>query len=247
MTLPHLFLEPEDLGGEVVVLKGEKAFYLLDVLRLKKGELVYLMDGEGAYFLAEFLSGEGKKVSLRIVEREWRERTPPFLEVGIPLLKGSKTETAIRALSQTGVTSLLPFISERTVVKLDEEKKKERQKRWQRQAMEEAELSRCPFYPQVKEIKRFEDMLEELGDTPLLIAYESPLGERTHPYTIPHRLAIVTGPEGGFSDKEIKLAREKGAHIVRLGEYILSAEFAPIVFASLVFFSYRFDTPLMVS
>lgn len=247
MTLPHLFLEPKDLQGEEVTVKGERAFYLLDVLRLRKGERIYLMDGEGAYFLAELLSAGKGRASLRILEREWRERKPPFLEVGIPLLKGNRTETALRALSQMGVSSFLPFVSERTVVKLDERKRKQRRERWQKQVIEEAELSQSPFYPRVREIRKFAEMLEDLGDTPILIAYEGAKAENTHFYTIPQKVAIITGPEGGFSEKEIDLAKGKGAHLVSLGENILSAEFAPIVLASLVLFSYRFDTPLRVS
>lgn len=248
MSIPHLFLEPEKLQGEEVVLRGEKAFYLLNVLRLKRGERVYLMDGEGAYFLAKLLSASKGSASLQIVKREWRERKPPFLEIGVPLLKGNRTETAIRALSQMGVASILPFISERTVVKLDERKKKERQKHWQKQAIEEAELSCSPFYPQIKEIKRFADVLEELGDIPILIAYEhSPGEEGISLYSVPQRVALLTGPEGGFSEREINLARRRSARLVSLGEHILSAEFAPIIFTSLVLFSYRFDTPLRVS
>lgn len=246
MTLPHIFIEKKDLEENEVVVKGQRAFYLLDILRLRKGERVYLMDGEGAYFLAELVSARKGRAYLRIVERKWRERKPPLLEVGIPLLKGNRTETAIRALSQMGVFSLTPFISERTILKLDERKKKQRQRRWQKQAMEEAELSHSPFYPRVKEIKQFADMLEDLGDTPILIAYEHTPLNTPSIFTIPEKLAIITGPEGGFSEREIKLAKERNAHFVSLGELILSAEFAPILLASLVLFSYNLDTPLRV-
>lgn len=247
MTLPHLFLTAEDLQGEEVVLKGERAFYLLDILRLKKGERVYLMDGKGAYFLAELSFARKGEASLWIVKREWRERKPPFLEVGIPLLKANKSETAIRALSQMGVNSISPFVSERTVVKLDGQKKREKQERWQRQAIEEAELSCSPFYPEVKEIRRFADLLEE-NHLPFLIAYEHMNSEEGKSlYPIPHKLLIMSGPEGGFSEKEINLAKEKSAKLVSLGEHILSAEFAPIIFVSFVLFAYRFDTPLLVS
>ncbi|MBC7327503.1 16S rRNA (uracil(1498)-N(3))-methyltransferase [bacterium] len=233
---------------EEVIIKGERAFYLLEVLRLKKGEKVYLMDGEGAYFLAELIKAKKGRASFKILEKQWRERKPPFLEVGIPILKGNRTETAIRALSQMGVVSFQPFLSERTIVKMDERKKKQKQRRWQKQAMEEAELSQMPFYPFVREIGRFPDILEKFGDIPLIIAYEgATFREEKLLYPLPQRVAIITGPEGGFSDKEIEKAREKGAYLVSLGENILSAEFAPIVLASLILFSYRFDTPLRVS
>lgn len=247
MTLPHLFLEPKYFQEEEVIVKGEKAFYLLEILRLKKGERVYLMDGLGAYFLAELVSAKKGRANLRILDREWRERKPPFLEVGVPVLKGGRTETAIRALSQLGVVSLFPFVSERTIVRLDERRKRQRQRRWQKQAIEEAELSHLPFYPDIKEIREFRDLLEDLRDMPILIAYENAPLETQYLYSIPQKIAIITGPEGGFSDREIKLAKQRNAHLISLGEHILSAEFAPIVLTSLVIFSYRFDTPLRVS
>ncbi|MGB9878009.1 MAG: RsmE family RNA methyltransferase, partial [bacterium] len=112
MTLPHIFLPAKDLQGEEVILEGEKAFYLLDVLRLRKGERLFLMDGEGAYFLAELISASRGKAFLKIIGKEWKERKPPFLISAIPLLKGDRTETSIRALSQIGISAFLPFISE---------------------------------------------------------------------------------------------------------------------------------------
>jgi 16S rRNA (uracil1498-N3)-methyltransferase len=247
MTIPHLFLPAKSLQDEEILVRGEKAFYLLEVLRLKRGERLYLMDGEGAYFLAELVSGSKGQAILRIVEKEYKERKPPFIISAIPILKGDKTETAIRALSQMGITTLFPFTSERTIVKLDERKKRQKEERWQKMAIEEAELSHSPFYPRVKNIRSFKDLLDELSNIPILIAYEGATEEiEGSIFPIPERIALITGPEGGFSEREIEMAKGKGALLVSLGENIISAEFAPIVFATLIFFSNRFDIPLRV-
>jgi 16S rRNA (uracil1498-N3)-methyltransferase len=247
MTIPHLFLPPKSLQEEEIVIQGERAFYLLDVLRLRRGERVYLMDGEGAYFLAELTSASKGKAVLKIIAREWRERKPPFIISAIPILKGDKTETAIRALSQMGISTFFPFTSERTIVKLNEKRKRQKEERWQKLAMEEAELSCSPFYPQIKYIRSFKDVFNELSDVPILIAYEEATREKGgFLYSLPDRIALITGPEGGFSEREIEFAKEKGAFIVSLGENIISAEFAPIVFATLILFFHRFDIPLRV-
>jgi 16S rRNA (uracil1498-N3)-methyltransferase len=247
MTIPHLFLPPKSLQEEEIIIQGERAFYLLDVLRLRRGERVYLMDGEGAYFLAELVSASKGQAVLRIIEKAYKERKPPFIISAIPILKGDKTETAIRALSQMGITTFFPFTSERTIVKLDERKKRQREERWQKLAMEEAELSCAPFYPQIKDIRSFKDVLNELSDIPILIAYEQAQKENGgFLYSLPERVALITGPEGGFSEGEIEFAKGKGAFLVSLGDNIISAEFAPIVFAIFVLFFHRFDIPLRV-
>ncbi|MGB9876994.1 MAG: RsmE family RNA methyltransferase, partial [bacterium] len=114
--------------------------------------------------------------------------------------------------------------------------------------IEEAELSRSPFYPEVKRIRNFKDVLEELEDIPILIAYErAEEMAGTNLFNVPEKVALITGPEGGFSEREISLARGKGAKLISLGENIISAEFAPLILATLVLFSYRFDIPLRVS
>lgn len=237
MTIPHLFLPPQDLEEDSVKIEGEKAHYLKNVLRLKRGDNLFLMDGEGGYFLAQ-VEEMGKETRARILERHWKQRKPPFLKVGLPILRGGKTEIALRALAQLGVHTIIPFFSVRSVTRLDGERREEKRIRWQRVVEEEAEVARYPFYPKIEGITEFPQMLEQLREEYTLFAYEEggmPLKEAL-PQELPPHIALVTGPEGGFTKEEVEMAREEGAKIISLGENILRAELAPIVLAVLILY-----------
>jgi 16S rRNA (uracil1498-N3)-methyltransferase len=210
------------------VVRGDDVKHIAKVLRLRAGDSVQLCDGCGNECDAVIASVSSDIVTFDT--QPWRKaETEPKTEVTLfqCLPKAGKMETIIQKCVELGACGFVPVQSERCVVVL-KPPYEGRIERWQRVSEEAAKQSRRGVIPQVA----FPSALDKLDfadfDT-VLVAYENEhtvslktaLRERCGT-----RVAIVIGPEGGFSDAEIETLTEKGARSVSLGPRILRTETA---------------------
>jgi 16S rRNA (uracil1498-N3)-methyltransferase len=220
----HRFFVDEDVSEEVV-LRGEQAHQIANVLRLGPGDQIMLVrkDVESLVAIQSVDANQvrGRCISKRAVGTEPRVR----LTVGLPILRGDRTEEVIEAVTQLGVSRIVPFVSTRSVVRSLPEAKRER---WTRVAREAAETARRGRVPTIDEPREWDRLFDAL-DAPVLVAWESEVLVTLHdaaPDTA--QLSLVIGPEGGLSMEEIVLAREHGAVTVSLGRRNLRSETAAI-------------------
>ena len=153
-------------------------------------------------------------------------------------------ESVIQKCVEAGAASIVPFTSERTVVKLgDKEEKKTR--RWQRVAYEAAKQSKRGIIPHVAEVTTLSALADTLDNYDLvLIAYE---GEEESSLKDvisclefdPERIAVIIGPEGGFAPAEVAMIEEAGGYSVSLGRRILRTETAGVVLLAQLNFFYE--------
>jgi 16S rRNA (uracil1498-N3)-methyltransferase len=220
----HRFFVDEDVTDEVV-LHGEQAHQIANVLRLKAGDEIRLIrDGVEAHVVIEKVAGSevrGRCVAKGTVDAEPRG----LLTLALPILRGDRTEEVIEAVTQLGVTRIVPFVSARSVVRWLPDAKRQR---WTRVAREAAETARRGRIPAIDEPREW-DVLFETLDTPVLVAWESEVLVKLQD-AVPDatRLSLVIGPEGGLSMEEIAVAREHGAVTVSLGRRNLRSETAAI-------------------
>jgi 16S rRNA (uracil1498-N3)-methyltransferase len=220
----HRFFVDEDIADEVV-LSGEQAHQITNVLRLKAGDRITLVRNglESEVVLESVGASEvrGRCVAKQAVVAEPRVR----LTLALPILRGDRTEEVIEAVAQLGVSRIVPFVSTRSIVRTLPDAKRQR---WTRVAREAAETARRGRFPTIDEPREWDRLFDAL-DTPVLIAWESEvlvkLGDAV-PDTA--QLSLVIGPEGGLSMEEIALARERGAVTVSLGRRNLRSETAAI-------------------
>ena len=148
------------------------------------------------------------------------------LTLALPLLRGDRSEEVVEAVTQLGVTKILPYVSQRSVVRSLGDAKRDR---WERIARESAETARRGMAPSIGSVRTWEELFEVLP-RPIVVAWE---GERelalrdALPKDVPE-LSLVVGPEGGLSDEEIALARQNEAIVVSLGRRNLRAETAAV-------------------
>jgi 16S rRNA (uracil1498-N3)-methyltransferase len=226
----HRFFVDEDVSEEVV-LRGERAHQIANVLRLKVGDQITLVrnnvESRVAIERVDANEVRGRCVSQRAVDAEPRVR----LTLALPILRGDRTEEVIEAVTQLGVARIVPFVSSRSVVRSLPDAKRER---WTRVAREAAETARRGRIPPIDEPREWDRLFDAL-DAPVLVAWESEVLVKLRD-AVPDaaQLSLVIGPEGGLSMEEIALARERSALTVSLGPRNLRSETAAIAAVSQV-------------
>ncbi len=223
----HRFFTTEIQNGTAAV-RGEDVKHIAKVLRLRAGDCVQLCDGEGNECDAVITSVAPDAVTFET--QPW-QRAKTESETRITLFqclpKAGKMETIIQKCVELGASAFVPVQSERCVVVL-KPPYAGRIERWQRVSEEAAKQSRRGVIPTVYEPAAV-DKLSFADFDAVFAAYENErtvslkTALRAHPGK---RIAIVVGPEGGFSDAEIETLVKKGAVSVSLGPRILRTETA---------------------
>lgn len=232
----HFFVEPEQIHADdrSVIILGTDVNHIKNVLRMKAGEEISVSNGQdGCEYrcgIAEF-EEDAVRCELRFVKEDSVE-LPVKVTLFQGLPKGDKMELIVQKAVELGVYEIVPVATKRCVVKLDEKKAASRTARWQGIAEAAAKQSQRGVIPQVKSVVSFAQALEQAGEMEVrLIPYEL---ERGMEYTREllsgmqpgQRVAVFIGPEGGFEESEITLARERGLCPITLGRRILRTETA---------------------
>jgi 16S rRNA (uracil1498-N3)-methyltransferase len=150
------------------------------------------------------------------------------------LLKGDKFELIIQKAVELGAAGIIPVEMKHCVMKLDEKKKKSRRERWQAIAESAAKQSKRNVIPEVEDVITYKQAMAKAAEMDLfLVPYENERGmaetrEALSRIKAGMSVGILIGPEGGFDNKEIELARETGAAVISLGKRILRAETAAV-------------------
>jgi 16S rRNA (uracil1498-N3)-methyltransferase len=226
----RLAIDPTQKENEKIRLTSQQNHYLSRVLRLKNGDRLIAMDGLGKSWLVELQDHAGSILEPIIVETELSVN----LTLMIALPKGNGFDDLIRSCTELGVTTFIPVISDRTLLKPSAAKVE----RWTRIAKEAAEQSERQIIPTILEPQPFKKAIIEQnnpenqqlicvarGNYPHLLTYlQQPRKD----------VIVVTGPEGGWTEGEIEQAIAANFKPVSLGKTILRAVTAPIMVSSLV-------------
>lgn len=228
----NFFVNENQKQGDCFYIEGNDVNHIKNVLRMKKGE-TFLVSCNSVSSLCEIESLEETTVVARILEENYKNTDLPIkimLFQGLP--KGDKMEFIIQKAVELGVDEIIPTEMSRCVVKLDNKKKISKVARWQAIAESAAKQSKRSFVPKVSEVQSFSQMLEKAGKADVFILpYENKntmaaTKEALLKIKKGSTVAILIGTEGGFDEKEVKLAAEKGAQVVSLGKRILRTETA---------------------
>lgn len=215
-----------------VLLEGAEAHHLATVCRFRPGDAVCLFNGDGAEYLATIQSVSKRQVSLDIATVVAANRELPFpLEVAAPLPKGDRASFLIEKLTETGVTRFVPLRTHRSVVH-PHDRKLEKLERVVIEAckqcgrnvlMEVRSLTDWSAYCQSPELPK----LRYLGHPAGPVQTAENRFDAAH--TVAHGVAWAVGPEGGFTDDEVTMAREADWRVIDLGPRILRVETAALV------------------
>jgi 16S rRNA (uracil1498-N3)-methyltransferase len=237
----YFFVDPTQVAGSKAVLEGSEASHVKNVLRLKRGDEVGLVDGSGFEYVAQIDRVVPGRVELSISDRR---RSPGVAPVRIHAaqgcLKEKKMDRIVRQLSELGVARWTPFICRRTVTRLEPGRAAYRAERWRKIAIGALKQSRRGNLMEIGEVTAFEHLLElrpahDLGIIFWEGAERALSARREFPAaSAPNSILVVLGPEGGFSAEEAGAAMAAGFVAATLGPRILRAETAVVAACSIV-------------
>lgn len=228
MRVSRLFV-PQPLNvGSRIELNEEAAHYVRSVLRLKAQQTIVLFNGNGGEYLGCFDEVSRKSVRVEIGEFIDRDvESPLTIKLGIGISRGDRMDWAVQKAVELGVSQLTPLITERCVVKFDADKRRQRLQHWQAIVQHAAEQSGRTRLPSLQPIADIGDWLTEQNGLRLFL---DPYAEHTLNQLQPQDgiVTLLTGPEGGFGDRERQAARDAGFTPIRLGARILRTETAAL-------------------
>jgi 16S rRNA (uracil1498-N3)-methyltransferase len=222
----------QNFSGSQVTLDADETRHLRDVLRLKTGESVSVFDGEGHEFACT-ISSIGKKESILEINDPVdppAAESPLQLTLALSLLKGDKFDLVTQKAVELGVTELVPLETVRSDVRAGDGEK--RQLRWQKIALGATKQCGRSTLMRVAPPTAFKEFSAN-AEKPVYFFTER--GGSPFPESLAgQKITAVVGPEGGWEDAEIEIARERGFELVTLGGRILRAETAAITIPALL-------------
>ena len=235
----RFFVTPEELAGEYVNLEGENAQHA-KVLRLKVGEQVLVCDGAGQECLC--VIEDTQEWNLQVLERRVSANEASVdVSVYMAFPKADKLEHVIQKATELGATEIVAFPSARCISKPDDKSLKKKLERWQKIAASAAEQSGRGRIPQVVILPSFAEALKRGAQTDLpMMFYENEQATTLHMALNAGQwksAALLTGPEGGLEEKEVKQAMDAGWKVCTLGKRILRCETAPLCALSAVMYA----------
>ena len=232
-------IAPERIAGDRVAFDQEETRHMAKVLRLAPGDLVVAGDGHGSDYTVRLETLDARATGTIVGVAASRAESPVAVTLvqGIP--KGDKMEQIVRATGELGVARVLPAITERTIVRLEPARWRERARRWQRVAKEAAKQSGRSVVPPVDTPRALADCLDVEGDDLAVCLWEGaapPLAHVLQRVRSPRRVRVLIGPEGGLARSEVETAAGRGWSIASAGPRILRTETAgPAIVAVLQF------------
>jgi 16S rRNA (uracil1498-N3)-methyltransferase len=241
MTRRRFYAPPDAFSSNRtgVQLGAEEARHLRDVLRLQRGDQVFVFDGEGREFNCSIEELRRDFAELTVVGEVEAAKPESALDLslGLALLKHEKFDLVVQKATELGVVRIIPLITERADVRLRDVKDAEKRvTRWQRIAQEAAKQSGRAKVPEVTQPHSFESFVRDETEGLRVLFSEregQPLSEVIKTDERRSVTALV-GSEGGWTDAELASAREAGWQIVTLGGRVLRAETAGIVVTALL-------------
>ena len=238
----RFFLGTEHIDEGKVTFPPDIAHQILHVLRLRGGDFVEVLDGDGQISrVALSIDVETSHVTGVIVETSF-STTESKVRVSLcfGLSNREKVEWILQKGTEIGVSAFFPFVSSRTLVQstMLSQKKFDRWERIIREAAEQSHRGRLPVLNQPLDLETCFSTVTNAHDLNLIAWEEATDEERNVKNLIDtftgNSIALFVGPKGGFSENEIKMGETMGCQVVSLGERILRMETAAIVFPAIV-------------
>ncbi len=235
--MDRIILDRKMIKGNEVLIKGPP----LEALRFhggRVGSLITLTDSDGNDFRGRVLRLSKEEASVLIFDA-FPSPTESSLEIILlqALPEKERMELIIQKATELGVSSIIPIKSERSISLEERESKQKKAHRWQEIAVKAVQQSRRAGVPRVEAYRSFMEALKSCeGEGLKILLYEKEgenLKDILRQYQ-PKKIYAMVGPEGGFTEEEVVLAKDKGFILVQLGQRILRTETAAITLVGIL-------------
>ncbi len=232
MSLDYFYSPRTNISGDIVIIDGDEFSHLTHVMRKREGERIMVVDGEGTAHAVELNNLKKHVAEGRILESFPNHNEPECsvtLAVGI-LKNPSRFDFLIEKVTELGVKEIIPLRTERTIpfhAKVE---------RWQKLTLSAMKQSCRSYLPIVRELSTLEQLMttNDTYDEKIVFHEKAHRKFSSIGCSVKKQKSnlVVVGPEGGFSEEEIRLLTSGGFNSVTLGERRLRTETASIVAVS---------------
>lgn len=241
--MARVFVNPGNIfENHIIIDDRDDIKHIIKVLRLHEGDIIDISDNQMWEYSCEITSIASIKVEAEIIRKQKFTREPELsitLFQGIP--KSGKMETIIQKCTELGVKEIVPVWNERTVV-TDKGNFQKKIERWQKIAEEASKQCKRGIIPQITQDIKSKELVSMLTDYDFIVfPYEN-----EQDFSIkallssieskPRSVALIIGPEGGFSEDEAKAITAAGGRSVTLGKTILRTETAGLAAMAMIMY-----------
>ena len=248
----RFYVEPNQSGNEIIQLTEREAHHALAVLRVKQGERVTALNGEGAELCCNVEKVGKRSVSLRVYQRIIAPPLPCAVTLVQAVPKGKAMEIIVQKAAELGAKKLVPIISERTVAHVDEDRAENKVEKWKWIAIDAIKQCGSAWLPNIAEPLKVQQYLTAAERTDMnLIASLQPGAKHPRIYFSefahergkkPKSVTVWVGPEGDFTPAEVNTIIGAGAQPITLGPLVLRSETAAIYSLSVI--NYEVQAPV---
>ncbi len=241
----RFFVEPSQIKDNQICISGSDVNHIKNVLRMKLKEEILISSGEDkeyTCYIEEIGEEEILAHIMYVQEAGYELSSKIYLFQGLP--KSDKMELIIQKAVELGVHQVIPVASKRAVVKLDKKKEEKKIARWQAISESAAKQSKRMYVPEVTNVMSFQQAVDYAGKLDIvLFPYELADGMKKTKEIIGkikpgQSVGIFIGPEGGFEESEVALAKEKAdAQVITLGKRILRTETAGLTVLAILMYT----------
>jgi 16S rRNA (uracil1498-N3)-methyltransferase len=210
-----------------VIVSGDEFHHSIRVVRARAGEEVELFDRAGNAARGVVESIERDSAHIAVTESLPSRESPLAIHLAMAVIQLEKFELVLQKATELGVKTFIPLVTER--VELRPERYANKMERWEKIVFEAVKQCGRSMVPKIEAPASFDDVLQR-GGTKILFDADAEAGF-THAL---QEATLLIGPEGGWSDEELRSARAHNAVFERLGPRRLRAETAAIVAVSVI-------------
>ncbi|HET9444694.1 MAG TPA: 16S rRNA (uracil(1498)-N(3))-methyltransferase [Steroidobacteraceae bacterium] len=231
MRMNRIFCEGPLTSGAEVSLAPAGAYHVARVLRMREGAPLSVFDGSGQVFRAEIVRVAGDDVTVRLGDPTTGTAESPLR---IALLQGvsrsERMDWTLQKATELGVATIVPVLTARSVVRLDEKQAQKKQGHWRGIVIAACEQSGRSKIPHVAAPVTLRDHLASARKEGLrLVLSPTAPASLAGLASLPNKVELLIGPEGGLDDDELQAAQKAGFMPVRLGPRVLRTETAAVV------------------
>lgn len=229
MRIPRIFTPQELALNQTIELEEQASIHLGRVLRMQAGQSVELFNGQTLYSFLAVISELGKKRLTLTIESQLEEKqaSPLYSEIAVAVSKGDKMDLIVQKATELGVNRIVPLISARTDVKLDEKRWQKKLQQWQQIMYSACEQCGRNDLVEITDITKIADYFKQCEASNKFICH--PVEAKSlSDYQKLDNIAFCFGSEGGLTDEELALAEQAGFAHISMGPRVLRAETAPL-------------------
>ena len=236
----RFFINPDNIHDDTALITGDEARHIYNVLRLGANDMLQFFDSSGTTYTASILSARTGEIRVRVLSvQPADQRDIPDVILCQALPKSGKMDSIVQKSTELGVSAIIPFCCTRSIPRWDRNKSIQKREHWQRIAISAVKQSGIRPVPPVEPIISFSDLCRrDFSSFVKVVLWENETEKNIRQVlseqTAQKNFVFAVGPEGGFTDDEIGMARSNGFEPAGLGKAILRTETVPVAVLSIL-------------